>query len=182
MRVRAEVEVADELRVERDERPGPPAVPGHEMRDEEVEPAVDEHLADVDRERHGLRALQPRLVAAAAERAAQVAAEEAERRERPVLAPRLGEDGTGLGVGPDDDAVVGQRARRAPRFALAHGHRSTVTARESTELATFSVARAPGFASCDEMRWRAHDVTADDAATTPRKRAVRGKPPLGVPG
>ena len=58
------------------------------------------------------------LVAGAAERAAQVAAEEAERRDRLAGPPGGGDDGAGLGVGAHHHAVARQRARLAPGLTL----------------------------------------------------------------
>src|SRR5207248_4432202 len=63
----------------------PPARPGHHMGHEHAEMPVEQDLAQVDRETHGLQGTQPRLVTAAPERAAQVAAQEPERGERTAL-------------------------------------------------------------------------------------------------
>ena len=109
-----------------------------------VEAPVEEGLAQVDREPHRRVRLQAGSIAGAAERPAQVAPEQAEGRERPVGAARVLEHLARLGVGVNDDRVVGQRAGRPPCPALLDGHASTIDDAATTHRKSRSAAsRAP---------------------------------------
>ena len=131
----------------------PPALAGHEVGDEPVEPAVEQDLAEVARAGpRRPRARSRRLVPAATERAAEVATEQAEGRRRLVRPPGLVDDGAGLGVAAHEDAVVGERARLAPGLTLPDRH----PGRPRTATST-SRARAGG----------------DDPAVRPRRPAAR---------
>ena len=78
-------------------------------------------MAKVDREAHRRRAPQPGLVALPADRAAQIAAQEPERRYRLAGAPGRFDDGSGFGVGMHEHAVGGQRPG-SPQAAFLDRH------------------------------------------------------------
>ena len=88
---------------------------GDEVGDEQVQAAVDQHLAQVDREAQRLRRPQPATDARPTQRPAQVAAQQAEHGERHAVAPGRLQHPPGLGVGRHHHAVVGQRHAAPPR-------------------------------------------------------------------
>src|SRR3954447_25022309 len=118
-----DVPPAPELRVHRRvDAAAPPALARHEMGDEPVETPVDEHGAEVDRHPRGVARPQPALVTGAAERPAEVAAEQPERGHGLTGAARPLDDGACLRVGSDDDGIGWHRAALAPLLTLLDRH------------------------------------------------------------
>src|SRR5579859_4555407 len=161
MRPRAEVPFPVPLGVHRHERPPPEAGAGDQVGYEPVEPAVGDDGAGVDRERHRLFGPQAAGVTGPAERPAQVAAEQPEHRDGAAAVASVLDDRAELGVGGDDDAVVGHGGRRPPRLSLAYRHQRAV-----------SVLSPPGPADppADSTTSTSPSDTTDEAATTPRNR------------
>ena len=118
-----EVHAVEPLGVHGHERPGPEPGAGDQRGDEEVDPTVGQHHAQVDREVDA-----DQLPPAPAERAAQVSAQQAQRWVGASLAAGLFESGAGLGVGPDRHQAVGHRTRRAVLAALGDRHARPVPA------------------------------------------------------
>ena len=94
---RRNVPLAEVLRIHGGVHPAAPPTPaGHEVGDEPVQPSVDQHGPEVDREVHRLIGPQSRFVADAADGAAQVSSEKSQRRYRLTGAPSSLDDAFGL--------------------------------------------------------------------------------------
>ena len=131
--------------------------------------AVDQHRAEVDRE--AARRRRPssrRAVAPAAERPAQVAAEQAERRDRVPGPPGGLDDGPGLGVGSHDHAVGGQQARASPQASPLRTVTATVAGGTGAGLA------ATTSSSVDDDRHDAAEQRLGRLAGGPGRAGVRG--------
>jgi hypothetical protein len=91
--------------------------------DENVLGSVERRDPDIAHHGDGRVRAKPPTITGAPERAAQVAAEQPERRRFDTSHAGSGDDRSRLGVGRHLDAVVGQRGDNTPRLTLADRHR-----------------------------------------------------------
>ena len=133
--------------------PREPAAAGHEVGDEPVQAAVDQDRAQVHVQPGRDVRAEAGLVASPAEGAAEITAEEPERRDLLPCPPGGGDHGPGLGVGAHDHPVLRQRSRAPPVPALLDGHvtltpeEAATTPRSTRRMAARAVSRVVGVRS-----------------------------------